>query len=382
MSSKRNKTNYTGVYSREHESRRYRGKPDICYDICFRLPGERKLIWEKVGWLSEKVTASMASHVRAERLKHARKVDSLPADNARLTLDEVFERFRTDYLEVMRKRPMDAVGIYEHRIKPKLGHLPLIGITAVEVDALRKGESHLSPQSTRHTLNLLGQIFRQAARWGLYEGPIPTENVKVQQSDGRRMRFLTKAEAKTLLDALHDRSPSLWQMALVSLYTGLRAGEVFNLRWEHVNFTDGTITVMDSKNAMNRVVYMPEQVKDMLAKHQAETKGQPGRLVFPKAGTRNTPHHQISPGFRMILRDTKLNEGITDPRDKVVFQTLRHTFASWLVQAGVPLYTVQRLMGHKSIVMTQRYAHLAPDQGAEAARLLSGISLAGEHEAA
>ena len=373
MPSKRNKTNYTGVYAREHESRRYRGKPDVCYDICFRLPGERKLIWEKVGWLSEKVTASMASHVRAERLKHARKVDNLPADNARLTLDEVFERFRTDYLEVMRKRPMDAVGIYENRIKPKLGHLPLISITAVEVDALRKGESHLSPQSTRHTLNLLGQIFRQAARWGLYEGPIPTENVKVQQSDGRRMRFLTKAEARTLLDALHGRSFSLWQMALVSLYTGLRAGEVFNLRWEHVNFTDGTITVMDSKNAMNRVVYMPEQVKDMLAKHQAETKGQPGRLVFPKAGTRNTPHHQISPGFRMILRDTKLNEGITDPRDKVVFHTLRHTFASWLVQAGVPLYTVQRLMGHKTIVMTQRYAHLAPDQGAEAALLLSGI---------
>ena len=190
------------------------------------------------------------------------------------------------------------------------------------------------------------------------------------------MRFLTKAEARILLDALHDRSPSLWQMALVSLYTGLRAGEVFNLRWEHVNFTDGTITVMDSKNAMNRVVYMPEQVKDMLVKHQAETKGQPGRLVFPKAGTRNTPHHQISPGFRMILRDTKLNEGITAPRDKVVFHTLRHTFASWLVQAGVPLYTVQRLMGHKSIVMTQRYAHLAPDQGAEAARLLSSMALA------
>ena len=63
----------------------------------------------------------------------------------------------------MRKRTMDAVDIYEKRIKPKLGHLPLIGITAVEVDALRKGESHLSPQSTRHTLNLPGQIFRQAA---------------------------------------------------------------------------------------------------------------------------------------------------------------------------------------------------------------------------
>nr|MCR4665749.1 tyrosine-type recombinase/integrase [Desulfovibrio sp.] len=81
-----------------------------------------------------------------------------------------------------------------------------------------------------------------------------------------------------------------------------------------------------------------------------------------------TPHHQISPGFRLILRDTKLNEGITDPQDKVVLHTLRHTYASWLVQAGLLLYTVQRLMGRKSIIMTQRYAHLAPDQGAEAAR--------------
>ena len=181
-----------------------------------------------------------------------------------------------------------------------------------------------------------------------------------------------------LLDELRERSLSLWQMSLLSLYTGLRAGEVFHLRWEHVNFTAGTITVMDSKNAMNRVVHMPEQVKDMLAEHQVETKGQAGRLVFPKAGTQNTPHHQISPGFRLILRDTKLNEGITDPRDKVVFHTLRHTYASWLVQAGVPLYTVQRLMGHKSIIMTQRYAHLAPDQGGETARLLSGIKLNGE----
>ena len=71
------------------------------------------------------------------------------------------------------------------------------------------------------------------------------------------MPFLTKAEAKTLLDVLHDRSHSLWQMLLVSLYTGLRAGEVFNLRWQHVNFTDGTIAVMDSKNAMNPKLYTP-----------------------------------------------------------------------------------------------------------------------------
>ena len=65
MSSKRSKTNYPGVYSREHDSRRHRGKPDICYDICYRLPGDRKLIWEKVGWASEKFSAAIAANVRA-----------------------------------------------------------------------------------------------------------------------------------------------------------------------------------------------------------------------------------------------------------------------------------------------------------------------------
>lgn len=374
MAQKRNKTNHTGVYTREHENRRYRGKPDVCYDICYRLPGERKLIWEKVGWVSEKTSAAMAANVRAERLKQAR-VGNLPTETAKLTLDEVFQRFRTDYLEISRKHSGDAVSIYENRIQPALGHLPLLAITSVEVDALKKSLVRLSAQSIKHTLTLLGQIFRQAQRWGIYEGPIPTENVKVPQSDGRRMRFLTQAEAKKLLDALAARSPNLWHMALVSLYTGLRAGEVFALRWEHVNFTTGTIAVMDSKNTMNRVVHMPDQVKGALEKLHTLNKGRPGMLVFPKMGTRAEVRTEIGPGFHTIVSDSGLNDGITDRRDRVVFHSLRHTYASWLVQAGVPLYTVQKLMGHKTITMTQRYAHLAPDQGAEAARVLSGVVL-------
>ena len=374
MAQKRNKTNHTGVYAREHESRRHRGKPDICYDICYRLPGERKLIWEKVGWVSEKVSAAMASNVRAERLKQAR-VGNLSTEVARLTLDEVFERFRVDYLQVARKHPQDAASIYQNRIQPHLGHLPMLAITAVEVNALKKEQGKLAAESTKKTLSLLGQIFRQAQRWGIYEGPIPTDNVKAPQSDSRRMRFLTKSEAKTLLDSLHSRSLHLWRMALTSLYTGLRAGEIFQLRWEHVNFTCGTITVMDAKNTENRVVHMPEQVQRVLKSWHVQSKGKSGFLVFPKQNTRNTPLSEIGSHFKVIVKDCGLNDGINDRRYCIVFHSLRHTYASWLVQAGVPLYTVQKLMGHKTITMTQRYAHLAPDQGAEAARVLSGVVL-------
>lgn len=372
MASKRSKTNYTGVYAREHESRRFRGKPDICYDICYRLPGERKLIWEKAGWLSEKITASIASSLRSERIKQSR-VGNLPTEVAKLTLNEVFERFRTEYLEVARKYPQDAVSMYNKRIGPAFGDSTLNEISPAMVDALKKSMSYLAPQTIKHTLTLLGEIYNQARKWGLYEGDSPTRQVKIPQADNRRMRFLTKDEAQVLLAALKSRSFDLWCMSLLSLHSGMRAGEIFNLRWEHVNFSDRTITVMDGKGEQSRVLHMTDQIQNMLQKVAAMTSPTAGRLVFPKQGTENTPRTETGSGFQNIVRATGLNSGITDRRNKVVFHSLRHTFASWLVQQGVPLYTVQKLMGHKTVIMTQRYAHLAPDQGREAARVLSAF---------
>ena len=374
MANKRSKTNYTGVYSREHESRRHRGKPDVCYDVCYRLPGERKLIWEKVGWASEKLTAAIASNLRAERIKQS-KVGNLPTEIAKLTLNAIFEKFRCDYLEVSRKHPQDAVSIYNNRIGPALGEYTLNDITPAMVDTLKKSMQHLAPQSVRHTLTLLGEIYRQAKKWDLYEGAIPTDKVKIPQSDNRRMRFLTKEEACVLLTALKERSPELWRMSLLSLHTGMRAGEIFTLRWEHVNFTAETVAIMDGKGEQSRVVHMTEQVGEMLQGVAKMSRAKAGLFVFPKQGTDNTPRTETGSGFQNIVRDTGLNDGITDPRDKLVFHSLRHTFASWLVQQGVPLYTVQKLMGHKTVIMTQRYAHLAPDQGREAARVLSELGI-------
>jgi integrase len=73
------------------------------------------------------------------------------------------------------------------------------------------------------------------------------------------------------------------------------------------------------------------------------------------------------------VADLGLNAGIKDPRQKVVFYTLRHTFASWLVQKGVPLYNVSQLMGHSDLQMTKRYAHLAPENQKAAIMVLEGV---------
>ena len=70
--------------------------------------------------------------------------------------------------------------------------------------------------------------------------------------------------------------------------------------------------------------------------------------------------------------DAMFNEGVEDARQRVSFHTLRHTFASWLVQRGVDLYKVKELMGHEDIKMTMRYAHLAPEGLRKAAAVIEG----------
>ena len=86
-----------------------------------------------------------------------------------------------------------------------------------------------------------------------------------------------------------------------------------------------------------------------------------------------TKRRWVSDTFERSVKNLGLNDGISDPRLRVVFHTLRHTFASWLVQKGTPLYTVAELMGHTTLEMTKRYAHLSPDTVRKAAMSLQGI---------
>jgi integrase len=114
---------------------------------------------------------------------------------------------------------------------------------------------------------------------------------------------------------------------------------------------------------------MTDRVKEMLEDRAQNARGS---IVFPaRGGGRKV---EVSNAFARAVEGLGLNAGITDRRQKVVFHTLRHTCASWLVMAGVPLYTVKEYLGHKQISQTERYSHLAPDSLLQATNVLNGIS--------
>ena len=89
------------------------------------------------------------------------------------------------------------------------------------------------------------------------------------------------------------------------------------------------------------------------------TEGPGNALVFPD--TKGKQRVRISKTFERTVDAMGLNEGVTDRKNKLVFHSCRHTCASWLVQAGVPLLTVKEILGHSTIALTERYSHLAPD---------------------
>ena len=154
----------------------------------------------------------------------------------------------------------------------------------------------------------------------------------------------------------------------LSLYADLRAGEITNLKWENDSWNTDRLAIVDAKNGENRMEPMHPIVKENL---KNRFKNDCTGYVFKSRNGEKIC--DISDTFQRTVDRLGFNDGISDRRQKVVFHTLRHTYASWLVMKGVDLYTTQKLMGHKSNQMIQRYAHFAPGHLEKAVNLLESI---------
>lgn len=353
---------FRGVYCRWSSVRRHLGKPDKCYDICYR--NERgKLVWEKIGWTSEGYTAVMASQIRSERLRTIRHGEDLPKEKGKEpTFQEVWERY-DQWLETGKKRPTDDRYFYHKHLESRFAERLLSKISPFDLEKLKieLTKQDFAAATVKHALVLVRQIFNKAIAWGMWLGENPVKKVKLPRLNNRRERFLTQKEAKDLLEKLQKVSPQLHNMALVSLHTGMRAGEIFALKWGHLDFENGLIHIADPKSGRARKAFMTPTIKEMF---EGLDPGEREDSIFhSRVGG---PIQSVSHAFDRVVKELKFNEGITDPRQKVTFHSLRHTFASWLAIQGTPILTIKELLGHQSLAMTERYAHLIPDQKRQA----------------
>jgi integrase len=201
-------------------------------------------------------------------------------------------------------------------------------------------------------------MLNKAVAWGLLERN-PVNGIKRPREAKGRTRFLTVEEAKCLLDAC---SPHLRPIVLCALESGMRRGEILNLSWLDINLENRLIYVRQTKTGIPRYVPLSTRLHDAFTRLPRR----PGRdLIFPgesRFGKSGQPFHDVRSSFGTACGKA----GIKNFR----FHDLRHTAASHMVMAGVPLKTVAEILGHMTTAMTERYSHLLPEHKLKAVEML------------
>ncbi|MBI9081308.1 MAG: site-specific integrase [Pseudodesulfovibrio sp.] len=270
--------------------------------------------------------------------------------------DLILQDKKGQYIESLR---------WETHISRYYGKLPLEEITTDTILKLRKSVERkgLAPQTVYHCLSLTRRVMRYALDAEMYQGQLP--KFLMPKFDNRSVRFLSKGEADLLLMYLRDMSDLWHDIALFALHTGMRAGEIFRLKTYDVNLDSNMIHVIDTKSSRNRVVPLNEISKGVIERNIKPSVY--NKNVFTNGGSEIT---YVNRTYRNAVKKCRYNYGVSDRRQRVVFHTLRHTFATWLVQRGVPIATVGQLLGHADVRMTMRYSQFAPDYAQRSVQLL------------
>lgn len=266
-----------------------------------------------------------------------------------------FDVFAQEYLEwVKNNRKPETyrrLSFTIPRFVSFFGSKKLSELTAWQIEQYKKArkEAGIQPSSINLELAFLKAMLRKAHSWGKL-GEHPGKDVKPFKATARKTRFLSDAEEATLLACC---SPAVRRLVQIGLLTGFRRKELATLRPEAVNVERRTVTVEaeDSKNGESRTLPMGPRLHALLQEALTARGNAPTVLVTDEG----IPWTR--PGMTATFSRTAKRAGLGSLSPHV----LRHTFASRLVMAGVDLRTVQELMGHKSILMTMRYAHLSPD---------------------
>lgn len=232
-------------------------------------------------------------------------------------------------------------GIVDSHLKPFFGTTPLAGIRKGDIQkymTARLGE--VSVETARKEFFVLRHILEHAKENDL----IPANHavgVKLPPPPAGRVRYLQPAELQAVLEVCPEW---LRPIAALLVLTGMRRGEVLNLRWMDVDTQNGILRLVKTKNGKGHVVRLNALASSLLSRLK---RGTPSELVFPHV----TPI-QVSIAFLRARRKA----GIEDFR----LHDLRHTAASWLRMSGADLQDVGEVLGHSDLRMTKRYAHLSP----------------------
>lgn len=275
----------------------------------------------------------------------------------RATFSEFAKLYIESYAKVNKRSWACDNYTLEAHLKPRFGTMDLGAITALDIETYRveRLKAGVKKSSTNREMALLKKMYHLAMDWG-YAVENPVLKIKLfSERDNLKERVLTEAEEAKLLAVCPAH---LKPIVAFALNTGMRRGEILGLRWDQVDTKARTVRAVKTKSGRDRIIPLNDVAVDVLTLQRTKATGE---YVFPS--TRGCGRlKDVKKAFQSACRKA----GITGLR----FHDLRHTFASRLIQRGADIVTVQKLLGHFSVTMTERYTHSGADAKKAAVGLL------------
>lgn len=279
----------------------------------------------------------------------------------------IFHDFCQTYLEhaEQHKRSCKRDAGVMRQVKAFFERKPIDQVTAWDIQRYQAARAkQVTSATTNREVAIIKRMFALAVTWKLL-AENPAKEVKLFKEHERAIRALDEHEEAALLEAC---SPHLFPIVVVALNTGMRRGELYNLRWQHVDLGRGLITVAHSKSGKLRHIPTNAHVQQALMGLDGPREG----YVFKKDGKQLTTTQRA---FATAARRAGIQQIVPHPETGrkqrwPTLHTCRHTFGTNLVLGGMDLVTVKELMGHADISMTLRYSHPTPESKRNAVDLL------------
>jgi integrase len=280
--------------------------------------------------------------------------------------EKTFREMMEKYLNEYASKKVSAKSFQGYAKKPilYLGDYLLCEITPKIINEfkIKRVSEGVKPATVNRELATMKKAFNLAVKEWEWVRENPVLKVSMEKEENQRDRWLTLEEEERLLKVCPDW---LRELVIFALNTGMRLGEILSLEWKGVDLFRKTITIFKSKNKELRTIPINGIIFEIL-RNKSKVKSIKTNFVF------YTPSHtmylktSVDHAFKKALEKA----GIENFR----WHDLRHTFATRLIQVGTDFYKVQRLLGHKTPAMTQRYAHHYPESLRDAVEILEKIS--------
>lgn len=305
---------------------------------------EGKRCRERIGPSREAAEARLAEikKLKAEKRFIPKKFEGT------LTLAEFWEKHYMPYCRRHNspswiRRKEEVWRLY---IKPFFGQSRMRDITPAKIEAYKRMrlDGGAKGPTINRELAILKNAYSLAEKWGFVEGN-PVKKVKFFEENRDRWYFMTKEEAKRFLDQCPPETRPIFEFLLA---TGLRLSNVLNLRWDQIDLRHRTLRIEASSTKGKRELILPLSTWTLNI-----LKRIPRHIRSPYVFCRpdGKPYKDLYDGFKAALKRAGLPTTIR-------IHDLRHTFASWAIQAGVDIKTLKDLLGHATLEMVLRYAHL------------------------